>query len=214
MIHIYFTRFIQPLPRAAFERCMALVGDTDRHKIRRFRRWQDAHASLFGRLLLREGLQSLFQRRWDPDEFLFTQYHKPYLNGNISFNIAHSGEFVICAISDESQVGIDVERVRALELSDFSKYMTDDQWRRIYNALDPLAEFFRFWAMKEAVMKADGRGMYIPLLSIVDSSDSVVLNGVAWRLFDFTLDRAYAFCLASNSKALQVQLHYCDFTAL
>ncbi len=49
-------------------------------------------------------------------------YGKPYLNGypNYYFNISHSGEFVVCAISN-NPVGIDIEQIKQIEYEEIAK---------------------------------------------------------------------------------------------
>jgi 4'-phosphopantetheinyl transferase len=55
--------------------------------------------------------------RWAPQELRFetTAAGKPHLatgQGQLQFNLAHSGEYVLIAIADGRAVGIDVEEVR------------------------------------------------------------------------------------------------------
>ena len=83
--------------------------------LRKYRRWQDAHAYLYGKLLLKEAISQLgFDHSL---EFMQkTKYGKPYFkNNDFGFNISHSGEYIVCVIStDEKQnLGIDIEEIIA-----------------------------------------------------------------------------------------------------
>ncbi|MEO6802936.1 MAG: 4'-phosphopantetheinyl transferase superfamily protein [Granulicella sp.] len=89
----------------------------------------------------------------------------PIVDGRtVSFNIAHSGDTVLVALRRHGTVGVDVEchgaMVDVMEVAEASfhpnevnrllAYTDEDQRRRA---------FYQYWTRKEAVAKADGRGM-------------------------------------------------------
>ncbi len=84
--------------------------------------------------------------------------------GDVEFNVAHSGGVVLIALSRAGAVGVDVERVNreieALEVARTAFHAEDVA--RIEIAANPAAEFFRCWTRREAVGKADGRGLLKP----------------------------------------------------
>ena len=51
--------------------------------------WEDRHASLYGKLLLKKGLQDLGQDS-SLTNLKFTEYNRPYLEGKLDFNISSS----------------------------------------------------------------------------------------------------------------------------
>ncbi len=88
---------------------------------------------------------------------------------SISFNLSHSHGRALLAVSDGREVGVDIEpvdaRTRALDIA--SSYFSGPELAAIRGApADSTADvFFRYWAAKEAVLKAQGSGLSVPLNS-------------------------------------------------
>ncbi len=96
---------------------------------------------------------------------------KPVLAGpqgrHLAFNLSHSENRAVLAVSDGREVGIDLERVRrdldvhSLARSTFTAPEVD------YLARLPAdlqaAAFFRCWVAKEAVLKGEGAGLALPV---------------------------------------------------
>ena len=85
---------------------------------------------------------------------------KPECEG-IYFNLSHSGEMVLCAISD-SPVGCDIERVTDAPMEVAEGYFSKKERRYIADARSAEEinrRFFRLWTIKESYMKMTGEGM-------------------------------------------------------
>ena len=68
----------------------------------------------------------------------------------MDFNISHSGNLVICAAAT-GKIGIDVERIRLIDIDEFNQTLSEKQIRLIAESPDPLKMFYRIWAAKESV---------------------------------------------------------------
>jgi len=94
-----------------------------------------------------------------------------------AFNVAHSGGVVLIGLSFVGEVGVDVEFAnRGVELYDIARtaFHVDDV-ARVERAGTPelgIEEFYRCWTRKEAVAKADGRGLSLELTAFAAGSDS------------------------------------------
>jgi 4'-phosphopantetheinyl transferase len=133
-----------------------------REKAGKFRRWQDAHAFIFGKHLLMTALQE----EGFPNQLSALQYTsngRPHLPNGPDFNLTHSGNRVACAISRHGRLGIDIEEVRNLDITDFQKQFSAREWQSITTSADPLRTFYHYWTAKESAIKADGRGLTLPL---------------------------------------------------
>lgn len=92
---------------------------------------------------------------------------KPYLQDHTSlwFNISHSGNAVACAVSTLGSVGVDIEQQhRNGELADIqAMVLSDDERQQLQELDDTQTELamLRWWTIKEAISKADGRGLGI-----------------------------------------------------
>ena len=85
----------------------------------------------------------------------------------LRFNLSHTSGMIVCAVALDREIGVDVEdnahRSFSLDLArhyfaksevDHLEAAAEDQKRRV---------FFDFWTLKEAYIKARGRGLSIPL---------------------------------------------------
>lgn len=88
---------------------------------------------------------------------------------NIFFSIGHCGEFAACAVS-EKPVGIDIEKIRSINLSVAKKVCTENELNYIFRKEkseidfceenpEVLSRFFEIWAKKEAFGKKEGFGI-------------------------------------------------------
>jgi 4'-phosphopantetheinyl transferase len=97
----------------------------------------------------------------------FDKYNRPYQkeNQDLDFNISHSGEWVVCGISDSGRVGIDVEKIKPISLDIAKNYFKGNEYETIVkrDGKEKLSCFFHFWTLKEAYLKAEGSTFLIPL---------------------------------------------------
>jgi len=85
---------------------------------------------------------------------------KPYAeNINAEFSISHSGTIAICAVSD-TPVGIDIERIRDIDLSVAKKHFAPDEQDYVLEKMSLSKQrFFEIWTRKEAYVKMLGKGI-------------------------------------------------------
>jgi len=89
----------------------------------------------------------------------------------LTFNISHSHDLALCAVACGRELGVDIEHIRPP--SDFDGLAAHFFASSEVNALRSLPEetrlesFFRCWTRKEAVLKAVGTGLALPLDRIV-----------------------------------------------
>jgi len=213
MIKIYYTTFNEQLPTSLWQTYLNILPSPLQEKVCRYRRWEDQHCSLFSRLLLRHALSQAGYNTNSLNQLQYNQYHRPYLDHPIDFNISHSGEYVICAISPQGRLGIDIEQIRSIKLTDFEKYMTPQQWQDITTSANPRDKFFDYWTIKEGVMKADGRGFHLPLLDIHTQGNQATVNNTTWYLTKISLDPNYPCHLVTDTENPTIDLNPMNFGA-
>ncbi|MCH5303462.1 MAG: 4'-phosphopantetheinyl transferase superfamily protein [Ruminococcus sp.] len=98
------------------------------------------------------------------------KYGKPYCEGGRCFNLSHSGDYVILAVSD-CEVGCDIECVRFLDYERLGKKVFHENEReKLGNLSDKQDCFFEIWTRKEAFVKFLGEGFHFKMTSL-DLSD-------------------------------------------
>ena len=131
----------------------------------------------------------------------YNKYNKPFLKGDkIRFNISHSGNLAICALSGNTDVGIDIEFMKDIEIDDFKMQMTDREWKQIYHAELKKVAFYNYWTKKEAVIKADGMGLSIPLKSFEVIDNHANINNQDFFIKEIELANNYKCHLAFREK--------------
>ena len=208
MIHILFTFCNHKLDHTAFEQHLRRIPESMQRRIRKYRRWEDAHCGLFGKILLIEGLKKYHISEEKLEEILYTEYSRPYLNEAVDFNISHSGTGVVCALSKNGRVGIDIEEIKPLDLSDFKRQFTDQELSLMREAKDTYHEFYLWWTRKEAIIKADGQGLSIPLKKInFQNPGRAEVKGRSWNIREIHLHKQYCCHLAfEGSKDMPVKI--------
>ena len=153
---------------------------------------------LRGKVLLLEGIRKLGYFDIGLQDVHINESGKPYFKNDLSFNISHSGKYVVCAVSNTCKVGIDLEEVKPINMDNFSNCFSADEWVYLKNADDPLLIFYKLWTRKEAVIKADGRGLEIPLSCFEVISPQVSLNSCNWFINELPIIKGYIAHIATD----------------
>ena len=142
----------------------------------------------------------------------YNSYGRPFFKGHeIDFNISHSGNYAICAVSNTSRVGIDIEQIKPLSFRGCRKNFTCEEWNSIQSASNPLLKFYSFWSRKESVIKADGRGISIPLKNIEVINDFFEYDSQAWYLKNIPINEDYSTCITSSIADICMKFFKVDF---
>ncbi len=101
-------------------------------------------------------------------ELVETEYGKLRLalDQDVHFNVSHSHRLGLYGFTEIGDIGIDIEHIRAVDPMALAQACFSERERHELRALPPerrLMAFFDGWVRKEAVIKADGRGMSMPL---------------------------------------------------
>jgi 4'-phosphopantetheinyl transferase len=182
-------------PDAAAHRLEQCLSADERDKMQRFRFERDRRRYLVGRGLLRSLLGRYLDMAPQDLRFETTAAGKPHLasgQGQLQFNLAHSGEYVLIAIADGRAVGIDVEGIRDdFDIGEIAVHFFSLDERRDLEMLTGRARieaFFECWTRKEAYVKARGEGLSLPL----DQFDVSLRAGEPARLIATRPDPAEA----------------------
>lgn len=129
-----------------------------------------------GRRVLSEILKS--ELGIEEYEIKIGPYGKPYLDKeNVFFSIAHSGGFVLCAVSDK-EIGADIETIAPLtkeKASDLAKrFFSPNELEYLSkNDFDPMC-FYSIWTRKEAFSKCLGTPLMQNLSTNILENENIV----------------------------------------
>ena len=140
-------------------------------------------------------------------ELLFSKnrFGKPYIkNSNLEFNLSHTGELILLAISRTHSLGIDVEKTRVVKNweSIANKVFSQELIDALHANSNPEASFIDFWIQFEATQKMHGSGVFGSKADLVSI-----------QLLCFMPEQGYQGCLAINSSE-RPEIRFFDAGAL
>ncbi|WP_052344300.1 4'-phosphopantetheinyl transferase family protein [Bacillus ndiopicus] len=176
-------------------------------KNERFIRWQDCENHLLGRVIIRSMILERFDIKPNDIYFSADKYGKPYAEGlkDFHFNITHSNEWVV-VVCNNSPIGIDIEEIREIDLEIAKQFFSTKENELLVKL--PLIQrktfFYDLWTLKESFIKADGRGLYIPLNSFsivnIDNNFHVIGSQENYHFKQYSIDKSYklSVCALTN----------------
>ncbi len=150
------------------------LSDAERAQHARFRFDEDRHTYLVAHALVRTVLGGMLGVAETALEFEAGAHGKPELitpaGTDVRFNLSHTRGLVACVIARVCDVGVDVEHVdRKLEIDSLTRSVLSPLEQASLAGLQGVARrerFFRHWTIKEAYVKAVGRGIALPLRAL------------------------------------------------
>ena len=107
------------------------------------------------------------------------------IHPEVRFNISHSGDLVICAVSD-FEIGIDIQEKSRMNTDRIAKkVMSPVEHKKYLESSERQDFFYRVWVMKESYVKWTGDG-------ITRELHSLPMNG--WHQFLY-VDHRFASCI-------------------
>lgn len=203
-------------PQRDSERWWAVLSGDEKDRAQRFHFERDRKRYVASRGLLRIILSRYLRADAAALRFEYNDYGKPAIAGGseplaISFNLSHSHELALYAVTSGRRIGIDVEFMRS-DLADeqiAERFFAPQEVREI-RSLSPehrAEAFFNCWTRKEAFIKARGEGLSLPLhkfqVSLAPGAPAVLVHTaddpeetLRWRLQALAPGSGYAGAVA------------------
>ena len=109
--------------------------------------------AIIGEILLSQLLKK-FNVDYNSINITFNENGKPYIkNSLLYYNISHSNEFVMCAVS-EKELGVDIEKIRPFDSRIMDKIITKED-HVVLGGISP-KNVLQIYVRKEAYIKAYG----------------------------------------------------------
>lgn len=143
------------------------MSEEKQERVNRFRCEDDRKRTVAGEMLARKAVASRCNVPSESIVFGKNENGKPFAeNLDVQFNISHSEDMVVCAV-DDKPVGIDIEKIRQINLKIAKRVYTQDEIFYLTAGKDlsenqdsfVLERFFELWTAKEAYLKYLGCGI-------------------------------------------------------
>lgn len=141
--------------------------------------------------------------------FTFGDQQKPHLHTpthQLKFNLSHSGQYALYAFAADCELGVDIEKIQSDHKMDVAeRFFSSSEITAMRAAPESqrAALFFEFWSKKEAIIKANGRGLTQPLSSFAVNTGSqpeiVSADDSSWYLYSLPVHADYAAALAAST---------------
>jgi len=165
MLEIYTYDIRNLLINSEYETRLAAASSYRREKIESSKVPAKAMEHLAAAAVIDEAVKQ-FGLREKQINYGFGEVGKPYIKNcdDIHFNISHSGDYAVCAISD-CEVGIDIQKIEKPNLQVAKRFFAKNEYEYIANQPDEKSKsdaFYRIWTLKESFVKAIGVGTNMP----------------------------------------------------
>jgi 4'-phosphopantetheinyl transferase len=222
-IHVWAWQLDTSLSSPALEE--AQIGLLDAKEQERFHRFHfacDRARFAIAHVNVRRILGAYLDREPERIVFRTNSFGKPELAAEaqtrpLRFNLSHSRSIALLALSTETELGIDVEDLRPIQLDLAESYFSPTELAALSSLQGEawLNGFYHCWTRKEAILKAEGVGLNLPLNSFDVSlipGDPAKILGVRppavfrrpWVLHDLATPSGTIAALAAGSLQARV----------
>jgi 4'-phosphopantetheinyl transferase len=181
-----------------------ILSDSEIEKANRIFSLTDKERYLASKYFLRTILSQWVDATPNQVDFITHEHKKPTVKG-VEFNISHTGEYIVIAVSPEV-IGIDLEYIN--QSFDFGSLLDitfiKEEIEFIGNEPIDSAKFYTLWTRKEAVLKASGEGASNNLHLIACLAKTVSRRNTTFSLNSFLIENNYVVSTAVTLKAINV----------
>jgi len=175
---------------------------------------------------LRKILSNSLSKAMEEIVFSYGEHNKPYIealynNKSIEFNISHSGDYALIALTLNNKVGVDIEKINSeIDYKSLSNRFFSRTEKEALSCLDEdkkLDGFYRAWVRKESFIKATGKGIAYGLDRFSVSMDknkickidinSASFENKQWYCYDLMKVDDYKTALVSCDDKVNIIFH-------
>lgn len=202
MITILYVKLDKLWKVNELDRYLSLLPFVLRQKISLYKDKKEQQIRILGKLMLLQLLNdSGATKDYGLIDIAYDKYNKPFFKENFHFSIAHSEDFVVCAASKQTQLGIDAEKIKPINVQLLKDIFSPEEWLTLDQKDYDLNYFYFLWTRKEAVLKAIGKGVVEEMEKIEVLKDIILYKSQQYTIYDLPIHNDYKIALASNVQA-------------
>lgn len=133
-----------------------------------------------------------------------TEKGKPFIPGGPHFSISHTGQYW-AVLMDDRACGLDIQKWQPSNFLKLAfRFYNKDEYLAVKEKGE--AEFFRIWARREALRKAEGESVFSEAPSVL--WNRVVSEEQFWEIRDITMpfDIAAAVCIGVREENIPEEI--------
>lgn len=230
-VHLYYTCLENIRDRALIDQYYRILSLEERETVQKIKSAEKRHESLVTKALARFVLSCCCRISPETVQFCVNHHGKPALLPGISplpvrFNLSHCKGLAGCAVTLDAEIGLDMEdQNRRVNLDLATRFFSHPENVQLEKTQDPGARqalFLKLWTLKEAYVKAVGKGLSMGLdkFSFVFDqgrpeirfvSGKTKISGI-WHFFSFPLLDRYTVAAGIRSghqKRPDIHVHAC-----
>jgi len=202
---------------------MEILSQEEKKRVSRLISAKDKRRFIVSRSLLRKSLSHYLEAAPSEVRFTYNKYGKPnidpqYHPENIKFNLSHSENLALYAITQNREIGIDVEYIRKVDKADkiVKRFFSKEEGEFYHSQPNKKKNwaFFTLWTRKEAYSKARGMGIGLPTKEFdlqlvppeINHSNDIRAENKAskWSLINIEVDSDYLAALATEGYDFEI----------
>ena len=219
-IHVWRVAF--PKMLSSSSKLYELLDSDEKAKADRFHFTEDSNKFIISHAVTRLILSGYAHEPSAELRFAVNEFGKPaLLDSQLHFNLSHSGNFALIAVTPITSVGVDIEKVVAAraKLDLATRFFSNTEVIHLKTLEEEhfVQGFFNAWTRKEAYIKALGVGLSIPLdsfsVSVKPGEETKLLQDKneertpeEWTLVDLHINENHAGALAIKAKHFELKL--------
>jgi len=216
-LHIW--RIDIPGSPSLLDRCLSCLTPEELSRANRRKLPRARHEFILGRGALRILLAAATNLQPQAVPLIAGPNEKPELpNTNLAFNVTHSAGVILIALRRNGAVGIDLEHINpTMHFAEVAaSTFTPTENLHLTSIADPTPRrraFYQLWTRKESVIKADGRGLTLPLSSFEippSSSQPIAITiphpSKTFYVTDLPIENTFAAAIALDTPANTTKL--------
>jgi len=158
------------VPESALEANLSLLSSNEVERANRFKFPEHREAYIVAHARMRQILAGYLNCASESVVFETGTHGKPRLvspKTNLHFNLTHSHGLGGLAVTSNIEVGLDFEHIRPMEREVAEAHFSADEIHHLdqLSGMEWINAFYRCWTRKEALLKAEGMGLNVPLHS-------------------------------------------------
>jgi 4'-phosphopantetheinyl transferase len=196
MVFWYYN--INDFPIQVFDAVLLSFPEKIAAEITRYRIENDRKSRLIARLLVQKYVLGK-TNSWNWENWKKQENHKPKIDQGPFFNISHSGNIVIVGFSEKSEVGVDIEEIKEIDVASMVNHFHPDEIEYLKKNRNDKELFYMIWTKKEAFLKACGTGIVKGLDHVSVLTDTLFYEG-NWNVKNIDIAPDYKCAICSSDE--------------